>query len=140
MDFASIGTVNAVGNSSEEQDYGYNDREDVQGVNYYKLRMTDIDETYKYSKIIKLINEKLDYSVVLAPNPAQEKISIRLSRALETSSEFVVLDISGKVMLRSKISRDEAVKNIDIRSLAKGQYMIYLKLANDTMSLPFIKQ
>lgn len=139
-DFASIGSVNATGNSDKEQSYDFDDREDVHGVNYYKLRMTDIDRKYKYSKVIKLINEKLDYSVVLAPNPAKDNISIRLSRALESSSQFTVLDMTGKVVLEKFISKDEAVKNIDIHALVPGQYMIYLNLANDTMSLPFIKK
>ena len=140
IDFASIGNVNAVGNSSTEQSYDFDDRNDVQGVNYYKLKMTDIDNLYKYSKVIKLINEKLDYSVILAPNPAKDNISIRLSRALETSSQFTVLDMTGKVVLKKTIGKDEAIKNIDIQSLVPGQYMIYLNLANDTMSLPFIKK
>lgn len=140
VDFTSIGLVNAVGNSTREQSYDFNDKHDVQGVNYYKLRMTDIDNSYTFSKVIKLINEKLDYSVLLAPNPARDQISIRLSRAMNTSSQFTVLDMTGKVLLRKIIGKDEAVKHIDIQSLAPGQYMIYLNLANDIMSLPFIKQ
>ena len=102
--------------------------------------MTDIDNTYKYSKVIKLINDKLDYSVLLAPNPATDNISIRLSRALESASRFTVLDMTGKIVLKTLIRKDEAVKNIDIQSLVPGQYMIYLNLANDVMSLPFIKK
>ncbi len=140
VDFADIGQVNAIGHSSKEQSYDFNDRDDVQGINYYKLRMTDLDDTYQYSKVIKLINEKLDYSVVLAPNPAKDQISIRLSRALETPSQFTVLDMTGKVVLKKTIGRDEAVKHLDIQTLVPGQYMIYLNLVNDVMSLPFIKK
>jgi hypothetical protein len=140
MAFASIGNVNAVGNSLVEQEYTFDDKRDVQGISYYKLRMTDMDETYTYSKVIKLINEKLDYSVTLAPNPASQNISIRLSRALDKPSEFAVFDMSGKVVLKQRIDKDEAVKNIDIQALVPGQYMIYLNLANDKMSLPFMKR
>jgi len=138
--FTEIGSVEAKGNTNQAQAYSYRDGNDVQGVRYYQLKMTDVDKMYKYSKVIKLINEKLDYSVLLVPNPATDNVAIRFSRTLQAASNFTVMDMSGKVMLKARIDKDEATKNVNISSLAPGQYLIHLNLANDLISLPFIKK
>jgi hypothetical protein len=138
--FKSVAQVNAAGHSGAEKKYSYNDREDINGVNYYRLKMTDQDTKYTYSKVIRLVNEQLDYSITLSPNPANEQIRMSFSKALSQASRFVVYDMTGKVVISSVIEKDESVKNINISSLSSGKYMIQLNTLNENVNFPFIKQ
>ncbi len=138
--FNRLAEVNAVGNSKTEQKYAYTDRQDVQGVNYYRLKMTDQDTKYTYSKVIRLVNEQLDYAITLSPNPANDHIRLSFSKALQKSSTFVIYDMMGKVVISSMIEKDESVKNINISGLAAGKYIVQLNTQNENVNFPFIKQ
>jgi len=50
--FHSIGTVAAIGNSSQTQHYAYTDRSPLEGVSYYRLRETDTDGSYHFSDMV----------------------------------------------------------------------------------------
>lgn len=140
VEFEGIGQVEAKGNTIVETSYQYIDKQDVQGVKYYRLKMTDQDQKYTYSKVIRLVNEKLDYSIILSPNPANNNIRMSFSRALENHSRFMVYDMNGKIVINSDIEKDESVKNIDISSLSAGSYLIQVQTPNENVSMPFIKQ
>ncbi len=138
--FKSIAEVNAAGNSKVRNEYNYLDREDINGVNYYRLKMTDNDSRYTYSKVIRLVNEQLDYSITLSPNPANDNIRLSFSKSLAQASKFVIYDISGKIVASSVVEKDESVKNINISSLSAGKYIIQLNTQNENVNFPFIKQ
>nr|MBP6314571.1 T9SS type A sorting domain-containing protein [Chitinophagaceae bacterium] len=138
--FKSIAQVNAVGNSKVENKYSYQDMEDIDGVNYYRLNMTDNDKRFTYSKIVRLVNEQLDYAITIAPNPATDNIRLMFSKALENASRFVIYDMNGKIVIASTIEKDESVKNINISSLSAGKYIIQLNTKNENVHFPFIKQ
>lgn len=109
-EFKSIAQVNAVGFSKSESQYSYNDREDIYGVNYYRLKMTDNDTKFTYSKIIRLINEQFDYDITLSPNPANDNIRLSFSKALDKASKMLIYDMNGKIVASSIIEKDESVK------------------------------
>ena len=138
--FKSIAQVNAAGNSKVETKYNYQDKEDINGVNYYRLNMTDNDKKFTYSKIIRLVNEQLDYSITIAPNPATDNIRLMFSKALDKASKFVIYDMNGKIVATSIVEKDESVKNINIASLSAGKYIIQLNTQNENINFPFIKQ
>ncbi|HEY4337952.1 MAG TPA: discoidin domain-containing protein, partial [Puia sp.] len=50
--FASIATVRAEGNSNTPQDYTATDERPAKGINYYRLRMVDLDGRFSYSPVI----------------------------------------------------------------------------------------
>jgi hypothetical protein len=139
-EFKSIAQVNAVGFSKSESQYSYNDREDIYGVNYYRLKMTDNDTKFTYSKIIRLINEQFDYDITLSPNPANDNIRLSFSKALDKASKMLIYDMNGKIVASSIIEKDESVKNINISALSSGKYIIQLNTANENVNFPFIKQ
>lgn len=139
-EFNTVAQVNAAGHATTETKYNYNDRQDIQGVNYYRLKMTDNDTKFTYSKVIRLVNEQLDYAITLSPNPANDNIRLSFSKALSQASRFVVYDVTGKAVLSSVIEKDESVKTINISSLSSGKYIIQLNTLNENVNFPFIKQ
>jgi hypothetical protein len=102
--------------------------------------MTDNDQKFTYSKIVRLVNEQLDYSITISPNPATDNIRLMFSKALEKASKFVIYDMNGKLVASSTVEKDESVKNINISALSAGKYIIQLNTQNENVNFPFIKQ
>ncbi len=138
--FKNIGKVKPSISSSNQNNYSYNDYKDIVGTKFYQLQMHSIDSSFVASRIVKIINERLDMVITLAPNPTKENITIRLSKSLSRNSPFSIFNLSGQLILQQNISKDEASKVVDLSKLPAGNYFIKLQLSNDVISMPFIKQ
>jgi hypothetical protein len=54
--------------------YAYDDKDPLQGINYYRLRMIDIDGRYKFSNVITIVNRTggTKYFNIINPSPPGE--------------------------------------------------------------------
>ncbi len=52
ISFAAVGNVNGAGNSSQLLSYEFSDTDPFSGANYYRIKQTDFNGHYSYSKII----------------------------------------------------------------------------------------
>jgi len=71
FNFETIGRVEGSKNSIEIVAYEYVDAQVVQGNNYYRLKQTDLNGEYSYSKIISVLMTN-DRSLKIYPNPVSE--------------------------------------------------------------------
>ena len=131
--FTKIGAVNAVSVSSTNN-YAYVDATPQNGINYYRLRMIDIDGRFEFSKIVsvKLNNAQ---AVRVFPVPAQSTITVQFA---EQFRKLEIVDISGRTLLRKNITQQN--EEINISTLAKGIYFIRLINDNMTVSKKFVKE
>jgi uncharacterized delta-60 repeat protein len=58
------------------------------------------------------------------PNPAKDKVNIRLNNSLETAAVLTIYSLTGQLLKRKKLTD---CKIIDISSLTKGTYILSLK-------------
>lgn len=90
-------------------------------MNYYRLKMIDLDGTFSYSKI-----ENLEFKLgllsagIVYPNPVSDTIHI------DSNSEIVrlkILDLQGRTVYEiSRVSRD----GISVKRIAAGAYQIQI--------------
>ncbi len=80
--FETIGTVKSKGRGEGMQGYSYADllpviagREDIQ---YYRLRIVDLDDTFVYSAIVSIRRNNVAESInaILYPNPAVDRVTL----------------------------------------------------------------
>lgn len=91
--FESIGKVSS--NKGLSSLYNFVDNQTASGVNYYRLKMVDIDEKVEFSKIYS-INFASELNVVLYPNPSSDFVKLN-NINLKEISQVTVSDIQGKV-------------------------------------------
>ncbi len=139
-DFTNIAQVQAKGTSTVETNYHYNDYRDITGSNYYRLKIIDQDAQYSYSKVIRLVNEQENFSILLAPNPASEYLSIKLSRELDSQSDLKIVNAQGQIIFRDHIPADNVQHNLMLSQLSVGTYFIILSIEGEQFSLPFVKR
>lgn len=126
--------IEGSGNSNEYNKYNYVDEFPYLGNNYYRLRQTDFDGDFKYSKVkfIFIYDNKL----MLYPNPTTDYINFTI---LDPNNKFKVeiFSDSGQLIKVSTIPNKANNDNrIDIRSFDNGTYFIkYLNLQNHQVKI-----
>jgi hypothetical protein len=70
-EFWEIGTVSG---GKKDGKFKYLDKNFTEGVNYYQLKMIDLDGSYKLSKIISIENRGEFGSTIVYPNPSPNRV------------------------------------------------------------------
>ena len=70
-----------------------------------------------------------EISTRIYPNPATDFVQIELQKS--GFDQFIIADMSGKVMRTEQIRPFETSKRIDLSGIARGTYLLILKGAND---------
>jgi hypothetical protein len=124
--WAQIGHVYSVGDSKVTNLYSFIDFSPQVGLNYYRLKMVDKDQTFAYSSI-KSVNFE-GKATSLFPNPVLNTLHIE-SETL--NKNIVIYDISGKEVM--SLTNEKGVKAIDVSQLIPGNYLV--KMGNKSFHI-----
>jgi hypothetical protein len=141
--FENIGSVNAVGNSTQKTSYQFTDAEVLsKGVNkiYYRLQMMDKDGAFTYSKVAIINITPNGKMFVIYPNPVKDQLFATSSASLN-NAEIRITDQSGKVVYSQQIHGVQAgVQNkVNVANLGKGVYYIQITTGSDVQTTKFFK-
>ncbi len=138
--FSYIGQVAAAGTSSTDKGYTYLDANVPAAKEvYYRLKQVDKDNRFEYSQVKKVILQTKPFDIKLYPNTTTGPVTMEFKPASSTS-EFKVVDMNGRVMMRSMIKPRERILKFDISTYATGIYMIQLSNENDVETMKLIKR
>jgi subtilase family serine protease len=115
--FVSIGTVQAA-NTAGINAYTFTDHAVNRGIQYYRLKMEDIDGTYTYSNI-ETVNRESALIVSVYPNPVQNSLYIK---NLPQGAPVKLLGINGAVL--KQLKADGTLTIIDVQQLPAGTYIV----------------
>lgn len=124
VDFERIGEVAAAGTSIIAHQYEYWDQDPLSGINYYRLRMMDLDGEYQFSEVIAVIYERPE-EIVVFPNPASSDLHIKLPHTT-TRAEVTIFNNVGHTVHQSTLS-DTSLGIIDVRDLPEGNYLLVVR-------------
>lgn len=127
------GHVNGAGNSMNTLSYSFTDHHPYPATSYYRLKQTDFDGHFEYSKVLSVWTETLNQQVSVFPNPAINNVSILGSAA--DLAKIRLFDSVGRD-LTWKISIDhvtESQVHIDLSYLPPGSFTLQFK--NSSMKL-----
>jgi hypothetical protein len=117
--WVKIGVRHARGESKSLVDYAYTDNEPLNGINYYRLKMIDLDHTYTYSRIRSI---HFDIPAVVYPNPTDKLIFLNTSKFEVESYQIIRAD--GRVVSKGRYDK---FKGIDVSKFPNGVYAIHFK-------------
>lgn len=136
--FSKIGTVDAA-NKIAQNNYQFTDRNPATGVNFYRLKMVDMDGAFTISPIRQLEFSDSKMDINLYPNPATSELNIEFKsgNCSDISNANVTLfDIAGRMVISKAWTEvcNNPVKVIDLSQLTDGAYYITIRNgANDAM-------
>ena len=141
----TIGTVKGVGNSNAIQHYQLSDYQlpisDDQF--YYRLKQTDYDDNFTYSKIISLTIEALNkLTINTYPNPVKTILQIEFPNEQYIKSTLSVTDVLGNTLSQIQPSATNTNNNFEfnLSGLDKGIYFLKINSLDSQKSIPFIKE
>ncbi|RYE22458.1 MAG: tandem-95 repeat protein [Sphingobacteriales bacterium] len=111
------------GNSSSRINYSFLHTQPVNGINYYRLKQTDLDGKSEYSDV-RTLNFEIVAAIKVYPNPAVEWVMLE---GINSNHTIIILDAAGKLM---KIARSTSNNyRINISSFAVGTYHVIIRNA-----------
>ena len=128
-EFYPIGTINGAGTSNVSNYYQFIDDSPDNGINYYRLKQTDFDGTYKYSPIIAL-NNKLDELNIYVNN----NVFYIQSNTIDFSGKIEMYDMTGRKIIESVISSNTI---LNLSKYSKGFYIYRIISGNNNFSGKF---
>ncbi len=136
-DFLPLLTVPGSGNSLQVLDYLAYDRSPLDGLNYYRLRQTDLDGSWTESDI-KVVHFDRDGGIpVLFPNPAVDVVN--LSGLPTAGVELRLLDAAGRVLSTTIVPDDQERASLPVTQLPAGVYRVLVVSGTEVRSLPFVR-
>lgn len=117
-----IGEVKGAGNSQTIKSYSFLDAKPAPGINYYQLRQVDLNGDQSLSEVVtaKVGFDNNDLTAFANGN----QVTINAQAAVNGTAEVVLNDISGKLLLKKKVSLNAGKNSFSFPvSLAKGTYI-----------------
>jgi hypothetical protein len=119
INWVTIGNLPAAGNSNSASNYNYVHTNPVTGLNYYRIKQTDVDSRYSYSPVRILSFTRALQPFTILGNPVTNNV-LTLQVNMATSLAFYTAD--GKLLWREQVNA--GTKIIDVSRYAKGTYLL----------------
>jgi Secretion system C-terminal sorting domain len=136
-DYQKIGTVSARGIPSA---YRFTDRGVPVGEYYYRLRQTDKDNRFTYSKTVKVTvgNRTTGYRIL--NNPASSYVDLSLP-SKRNATQINLVDVSGRLLSQRTIGAGTTLYRLEgIDQYSPGVYFIQVVSETEKTVLKFIKK
>jgi len=119
-DFKTLDKIPGKGTTSEVSNYQYRHWQPAKGINYYRLKQVDFDETFAYSNMAVVITP-YDEEADIFPNPTTGPVFIKGNAPERFGS---VTDLAGRVILEKDLS---ASSRIDLTDQPAGIYFLEIR-------------
>lgn len=137
--FTQIASVAAASNSSAKLFYSDIDPQPLQGMNYYRLQMVDVDGKNSYSKIVSVNVTNNLFSIEIYPNPVGNTLYLQTTGNGEKAI-IEITDNTGKLLRMMQMTISNGIESIDISTLPKGVYFLTGKTASASLVQKFVKE
>lgn len=126
--FTAIGTVEGAGNSNAFIEYNYLDENPANEINYYRLKMLDIDGEFAYSSIIVIRSEQILLNAIAlnSSNPSTGELNLSVVASTDGQAMFQIVDITGKKVFQKSMHLNSGINSIMLypQFLAAGTYIL----------------
>ncbi|HUC82132.1 MAG TPA: T9SS type A sorting domain-containing protein, partial [Flavisolibacter sp.] len=142
IDFTTIGSVLAAGNSSVKRMYSFTDKQlpSHTGIIYYRLLLQDKDGK-KVASPVRTLNSKEEkgWAVQINGNPVRDQLNLVLT-GVEKEARLNVHDASGKVVKAMVVAPNTAQPKVDLNDAKAGVYLLTVTVGEETKTVRFVKQ
>lgn len=131
-EFQKVSWVLGQGNSQEDLTYSYTDRTPMGELNYYRLRMVDIDGNAVYSETVEVRFDELAENFAIYPIPAHDFLMIQPLIAVDNEGmSYQIINPQGQMLTAGLITNQGPIR-ISTSDLSSGIYYIRISGKNAT--------
>jgi Secretion system C-terminal sorting domain len=142
INWKSIGNVDARGTSSVLVHYTYLDPSPLDALNYYRLKMVDLDGKFKYSKTAAVSIDGKSASLVVYNNPFNDQIRIKINTATSDNLSINLSDMLGRSYSHQVFNAQPGDNFINITptGASAGLYILNIKGKNYNQTIKLVKE
>lgn len=122
-----LGKVKAATTSETLRSYRFDDPTPSAAVNYYRLRMIDLDNSFEYSPIRSIQGDNTVERLLFYPNPANEHLTVKSENGL-TIQKLELFDAAGRRV--NLTAKSATTLELNVKELPNGLYVILVHLAD----------
>ena len=122
--FNEVVKIQGSGNSHEEKQYQYIDRNATVGLNYYRLKQFDFDGKTEVLKILPVEIKALNKHISIYPNPASSRLNVTVERIQGAELQFELTDLQGKKYSLEPVSKEGYIFTFRLNNLLPGVYVL----------------
>ena len=142
VEWQALTFVNGAGKTDATTQYSYLDENVTAGIHYYRLKQIDVDGSYRYSAVLKVMRADGGEGLAVYPNPVRTSanIAIRVSRA--TPVQLAFINASGvrvKTVSSTSLAAGVHVLPVDLSALPAGYYTVKMTGGDSNSSVKIIK-
>jgi hypothetical protein len=119
----------ATGKHSSSSTYRFIDYKPYNGVNYYRLQISENDNSFSYSEIVSVNITNTTMQVSIYPNPTSDNIFIALNASDFDSASIEVYDMLGRTLIQQHNINLQVGENtipVELVNLSTGTYILHL--------------
>jgi hypothetical protein len=132
--YNTIGSVKA----TNQKTYSFVDGQPGSDNSYYRLKMVDIDGSFKYSYIVS-IKSRLNMNISLSPNPVKNLLMIQHPKVV-SDGHIQIINANGQLLKDVRLSANAVISNVDMSGFTSGFYHVVFRNGADVFSKTVIKQ
>ena len=144
VNFKLLANVKAKGNSNNTSNYYGVDPLPVKGMNYYRLKMVDLDGRFVYSQVVAIrVNTDVILTTAVKPNPFTGSIELYVTLPHASNVELKLVDITGKTVYRQTLKGVQGFNRYEINDLSKlsgGTYILEVVTDDNIVYEKLLKQ
>jgi len=136
--FQAIAIIPGNGTTTEISNYAFLDDNPEIGLNYYRLKQTDFDGKYSYSKVVSAAFER-GIGIQVFPTIVEDILTIQRTKEYNWESSIIIYSITGRVFKNTIIADDEFTKDISLASLVPGIYFVSIYSNESVKTFKIVK-
>lgn len=134
FNFDEIGTIDAQGISSAQNNYQFSDASPMEGTSFYQIVQYDLDGQSSRTEVIEIefsMNAELAWTQI-SPNPVVDLAGVGFTAPEAATYQLQVFDLKGQLIQQSTINAiaGNNQHELDLSGASSGMYI--LRLANPT--------
>ncbi len=126
------------------QPFDFTDADPLQGMNFYRLKVTDATGKITFSNTVALLNAAKGFDIIsIAPNPVADNFKLNVASAQAGKMGLIMFDMQGRLVNRQIISLIAGFNSlpVNVATLSAGTYTIKGSMAGEqTKIMRFVKQ
>jgi Secretion system C-terminal sorting domain len=128
--FKGIGKRLSNGNTSTGHNYDFIHAAPINGMNFYRLKMVDLNGKAEYSAIRKVVFAKDNYTLSIFPNPAKGKATLMLDAKDNEQLHVRIFDGAGRMVKQQIVIVRNQQSELKLEGLQTGVYAV-IAINND---------
>jgi hypothetical protein len=137
--FNPLAEIRPTGNNSR---YSFINDQASPGINYYRLKMTDLDGTVAYSNIVRVQCESLSNKIMVGPNPFNQSVNVFIESLTAGMVDMTLYDAVGKMIAQRQTVLREGNNQFlfdGLAGLPAGNYYLQITKGDKTEHVKLIK-